>query len=228
MDMTASAEGRRDRSNIRSVLARPHAVISPSVSVVPDDAKRVVFRESLTDLTGQYAALYRRDHGALELDHHGLSRQLAYDLAFVPENSAPFLFQFFLGEMAPQGKVEGVGSDRRINFTAGWQGPGPQILVLNVFQEPGNRLVVSPFPSKHRSGFFLIEIGIGQSGQSLLCCDVMIEDEERLCLFGQRLELLATVAEIDHHNQLTPQRWRRISVFHGDIPSRWKTMPQRP
>ena len=227
--MASAAEGRGDGSHVRSVLARTHAVIAASIAIVPHNAERMLRGETLADLTGQDRALHRGHDGSLKVDQGSLRRKLAHEFVFIPEDGAPLLLQVFLLEAAPELIIERVGGQGRTDFTAGGEGPGPEVFVLDIVEEPGCRLIVRPFPGQDRSGLFHVEIGIGKAGQGLLCGDVVIEDQEGLGLSGESFQCFAGIAEVYDDDSLIfePGR-RRIPMFHGNEPSRRKPFPDRP
>lgn len=227
--MASAAEGRGDGSHVRSVLARTHTVIAAAIAIVPHDAERMLRGEALADLTGQDRGLDRGHDGSLKVDQGGLRREFAHEFVFITEDGASLLFQIFLLEAAPELIIERMGGQGRADFTAGGEGPGPEVFVLDIVEEPGRRLIVRPFPGQDRSGLFHVEVGIGKAGQGLFCGDVVIEDEKGLRVSGDGVQYLAGIAEIYDDDSLALQSFRRgIPMFDGDESSRGKFIPDRP
>ena len=149
--MAPAAKRSRNAPHIGTVFSGSHAEVATVVPVVPDQAKRMIRREALSDLTREDGALYGRDDGALKLYHHGLSGQLPDELLFVSKNRATFLFQFWLAELIPSLEVEWIGCNGGVDLSTARQLPIPEVLVLDVLQQPGSRSAVGSFPSQDRA-----------------------------------------------------------------------------
>lgn len=92
MGMAPATERSRNAPHIGTVFSGSHAEVATVIPIVPDQAKRMIRREALSDLTSEDGALYGRDDGALKLDHHGLSGELPDEFLFVSKDRAALLF----------------------------------------------------------------------------------------------------------------------------------------
>ena len=169
---------------------------------MPNNTKWMFLRKSFADLTRQDRALDRRNDGSVKLDQHRLRRKFAYELAFITQDGPAFLFQFLLREMIPAVIVEWIGGDGCINFPTGGERPRPEIFVLDIAEEPRNRLIMGPFPGQDRSRLLHVEVRIGKASEGFFRGDVMIEYEERLRLSSHGFQRLAGIAEIHDDDSL--------------------------
>ena len=161
-------------------------------------------RQTFADLARQDRTLDRWDDSSEKVDQHRLGRKFAHELTFVTQDGSAFLLQLFLREVIPEVIVKWIGGDGGINFPTGGEAPRPEILVLDIVEEPWNRLIVGPLPGQDRSGLLYIEVRIGKADQSPLRGDVMIEHEERLRLSSHGFQRLACIAEIHDDDSLVP------------------------
>ncbi len=105
----------------------------------------------------------------------------------------------------------------------------PEIFILHVLEQPGNRLFMRPLPGHHRPALLFLEAGEREAGQRFLGGDVMIQDQEAGGLARHRFQRRPRVAEV-HDDDLTAGEVgrRRIPVLDRDEPGRGKTFPDCP
>src|SRR2546425_12544387 len=119
-------------------------------------------------------ALHTGDRFSLELDPYHITDDLLDQLVFVAEDGAPFLFKPFLLQRVPDLEVIGIGVQSRADLTAAGELPRPQVLVLDVLQEPGGRGAVGPLPGEHGATLFHIKMHIRQSFKRLFGRDMVV------------------------------------------------------
>jgi hypothetical protein len=200
--MSSPSEDRRNGSDIGAVFSGPHAVIPSAVPIMPDEAKRMFGGEPFSNLAGEYRALHGRNGGSLEDDQTREGGQPGDEFVLIAENRPSFLFEVILSKTIPYLEIKRIGCKGGADLAAVGELPMPEVLVLNVLQQPWGGSVVSPVPGQDGAGPVLVKICEWKAGQRLLRGDMMVQDKKAGSFFRNPFKDRSRITEIDDDDTL--------------------------